>query len=250
MRNLSFDKDIGHWFQTNRESYKWPIRLGRVHSERIIDNMNLRVQVAIREHDFESLQNLLLEIHRWKTGNRCDLSKKYCGTLSSLGRTYIEKLLQLGQGFQGTQHLQDVIRHLKKGYCNLPICTAIVSFLYSRQHVPIIDKFLSQFFAKRFKVQDVDGQTGKVLKCIRSISFKIRDRGGGHLQLDVYSIPAFNSNLKSYTEEFVPECEHIADRLRSEMFSYSTIDASIKVFTAVDVEMSIFSWAMKHSRLF
>lgn len=73
---------------------------------------------------------------------------------------------------------------------------------------------------------------------------------GGRLRLDVYSIHSFNSNLKSYIEEFVPECEHIADRLRSGMFSYSTIDASVKVFTAVDVEMSIFSWAVKHSELF
>jgi len=78
----------------------------------------------------------------------------------------MEELLQLGQGFKGTEHLHDVIEHLRQEYCNLPICTAIASFLYARQQVPIIDKFLSQFFAKRFKVQDVDGQTGKVLKCL------------------------------------------------------------------------------------
>lgn len=212
--------------------------------------MELRVRRAIREHNYESLHNLLVEIHRWKTGNRSGVSKNYCGTLSSLGRTYIEELLQLGQGFKGTEHLYDVILHLRQEYCNLPVCTAIASFFYARQQVPIIDKFLSQFFAKRFKAQDVDGQTGKILKSIRSISFKIHDGGGGCLRLDAYSTPAFNSNLKSYIEEFVPECERIADRLRSGVFSYSTIDASVKVFTAVDVEMSIFSWAVKHSELF
>lgn len=250
MQDSLVDREIGSWFQVNRESYEWPKCSGRVQSERTIDSMELRVRRAIREHNYESLHNLLVEIHRWKTGNQRGLSTKYCGTLSSLGRSYMEELLQLGQGFKGTEHLHDVIEHLRQEYCNLPICTAIASFLYARQQVPIIDKFLSQFFAKRFKVQYVDGQTGKVLKCISSISFKIHDGGGGRLRLDVYSIPAFNSNLRSYTEEFVPECEHIADRLRSGMFSYSTIDASVKVFTAVDVEMSIFSWAVKHSELF
>jgi len=250
MQDSLVSKEVGSWFQANRESYEWPERSGRIQSERTIDDVELRVQKAIRDHNHESLHNLLVEIHRWKTGNHHGLTTKYCKTLSSLGRTYIEELLELGQGFKDTEQLQHVIEHLRQKYCNLPICTAIASFLYARQQAPIIDKFLSQFFAKRFKVQGVDGQTGKVLKYISSINFKLHDGGRGRLRLDVYSIPAFNSSLRLYIEEFVPECERLADRLRSGLFSYNAIDAGVKTFTPVDVEMSIFSWAVKHSKLF
>jgi hypothetical protein len=74
----------------------------------------------------------------------------------------LDNLLEL-RPFDGTRKLGVLINHLKVQNCNLPVCAAIASFLYRRQYVPILDKFLAQFFAREFKTQLVDQQTGQVL---------------------------------------------------------------------------------------
>jgi hypothetical protein len=191
----------------------------------------------------------LVEIHRWKTQTRQGQTSKYCRTLESLGMDYLDKLLGLGS-FVNTQNLGILIEHLKVRNCNLPVCTAIASFLYGRQNVPILDKFLSQFFARKFRLNSIDGQTSQVLCYVKNINFKIEDGGAGRLRLAVYTRDGFNYNLDMYLNEFVPECIRMAKELNESGIGHTDIHGHCVEFLPIDVEMAVFSWAIRHSNLF
>jgi hypothetical protein len=152
--------------------------------------------------------------------------------------------------FVNTQNLGILIEHLKVRNCNLPVCTAIASFLYGRQNVPILDKFLSQFFARKFKLNPVDGQTSQVLCYVTNINFRIEDGGTGSLRLAVYTRNGFNYNLSVYLNEFVPECVRIAKELGKSCIGYTDIHGECVEFLPIDVEMAVFSWAIRNSDLF
>lgn len=196
-----------------------------------------------------SLHSSLVEIHRWKTQNRQGQTSKYCSTLDSLGTEYLDRLLGLSP-FVNTQNLEILIKNLKVKYCNLPVCTAIASFLYRRQNVPILDKFLSQFFARKLRLNSYDAQTREILYYVKNINFRIESDGTGGLRLAVFTPKGFNDNLNMYLNEFVPECVRIAKELSMSGIGYADIHGRCVEFLPIDVEMAVFSWANLHRNFF
>jgi hypothetical protein len=240
---------LGKWFKTYRESYEWPPGTGRIQSEQIISNLLSKVSSSIIERDNRKFALSLVEIHRWKTKNRQNTTTIYSETLDSHGDQYLTDLFNLGP-FDTSEKLSVLIKKLKIYNCNLPVCSAMASFIYNRQSVPILDRFLAQFFSREFKVNDIDGETAQVLKCVKKIPFKLGYEGTPNLRLSVYSTSGFDYNLSKYINEFIAECNRISQNFRQSNFDYCDIHGKMVDFYPIDVEMAIFSYAMKHSNLF
>ncbi len=249
MNVIRISSEVGRWFRDYRESYEWPLNSGRRASEEHINRLRADAHKAVAAGNEDLLQSIFIEIHRWKTNNRQDQTSKYSKTLKSLNRDYFYKLLRFGP-FINTHNLGNLIDHLKVKNCNLPVCTAIASFLYGRKKVPILDKFLSQFFARKFKLDSVDEQTNQVISFVRNINFRIEDGGTGSLRLAVYTPNGFKYNLSMYLTKFVPECSRIAEELNESGVGYTDINGQCAEFSPTDVEMAVFSWAIRHSNLF
>lgn len=243
------DPAIGAWFKKYRESYEWPPGSGRARSEQVILNLQSSVYSSIIDRDVQKLALSLAEIHRWKTQNRQDQTSKYCEALKSLRENYLEKIINLGP-FTSTNNLEHLIRTLKVRNCNLPVCTATASFLFNRQAVPILDKFVSQFFTRQFKTNLVDKETAEVLRFVNNIPFRLEDGGTGSLRLSVYTPTGFDYNLSKYINDFVPECNRIAQSLRQSGISYNDTQGKLVEFNPIDIDMAIFSYATKHSSYF
>jgi hypothetical protein len=243
-------KMISKWFKTNRESYEWPPKTCRQKSEEIINSLCSKVCDAVRGKKLDELRSVLIEIHRWKTNNRQKQTQKYSATLKSKCSSYFEKLIQMAP-FEDISKLRDLIMHLKVTNCNLPVCSAIASFFYCRKKVPIIDRFLAQFFSRKFKLNLINEDTSQVINSVKIINFKLERPGkDSNLRLAVYTDEGFKENLKIYLEEFIPECERIANLLTQSGTRYIDWHGNTTEFTPQDVEMAIFSWATKNSALF
>jgi len=240
---------IGAWFKRYRESYEWPPGSGRERSEQVIVNLQSSVYSSIIDRDTQKLALSLVQIHRWKTQNRQDQTSKYYETLKSLGDNYLEKIINLGP-FTSTNNLEHLIRTLKVRNCNLPVCTATASFLFNRQIVPILDKFVSQFFTKQFKINLVDKEMAEVLQFIDKIPFKLENGGTGSLRLSVYTPSGFDYNLSKYINDFVPQCDRIAQTLRQSGISYKDTQGRLVEFNPIDIDTTIFSYAIKHNSYF
>ncbi len=126
----------------------------------------------------------------------------------------------------------------------------MASFIYNRHNEPILDRFLAQFFARKFKVDRIDDDKDHVLKYVKIIPFRLEDDGTGNFRLSVYTQSGFDDNLSKYINDFVPECDRIAQNLRQSNIQYCDIQGKMVEFYPIDVEMAIFSYAMKHSNLF
>lgn len=264
---------IGNWFKENRENYQWPEGVDRLNSEYGINVLASEVKAALDSNDVKALQDSLVSIHLWKTNNILGQTDKYQEYLESLGMIaskreikrkiqetgntpkqmqwiYTEKLLKKSS-FNGIDRLEEVIRYLKVRHCNLPACSAIASFLYGRLDVPVVDRFIAQFFAKEIHKNDISAGTHEVLYWITNIPFKLEDdgRGKGRLRLAVYTSRGFDYNLKQY-HQLVSECSDIADALNANGYSYDDINGFRQEFTPIDVDMAIFSWATKNRSLF
>lgn len=240
---------VGDWFRRHREQYRWPETTTREQSEKRINELAELVKSGLLDRDADALKDALVKIHRWKSRRTAN---RYEKSLANFDSEYFKQLLVVS-ACNDTGDLEQVIRHLKKtDYCNLPVCTAIASFLYGRQNVPIIDNYVAQFFARRFNVHRYDDEMSAVLGWTNTIDFKLETNGKKHrkLRLAVYNNQSrFEDNLRKYIDEFVPECQRIANALNAGGYSYSDIDGISRKFTAVDVEMSIFSWCVKNKRI-
>jgi len=214
-------------------------------SENEIASLLTMIQKAIEDQDYDSFKDALKRIHYWKTRNRQGQTSKY---YSCLNHEYVGKLLDY-RDFN-IKDLREVITMLKVEHCNLPICSAIASFLYGRNKIPIIDKFIAQFFARQFRIQNVDEQTKEVLEFINIIKFRLENGGNNNLRLAVFTPFGFDFNLKLYINELVPECERIANVLQDSRVQFKAMDGRDISFTTIDIEMSIFSWASKNASLF
>jgi hypothetical protein len=162
-KKIEIDPDIGDWFRQYRESYNWPSGTSRSDSEQAIIQLQSSIQSSIIGRDEQKFFTSLVEIHRWKTNNQTDITIDYRKTLDLKGREYLGKILDLAP-FDTIEKLLGLIRMLKIPNCNLPICSAIASFIYKRQDVPIIDRFVAQFFSRKFKVNNIDEDTARVLQ--------------------------------------------------------------------------------------
>ena len=247
--DANIDPSIEKWFKMYRESYEWPPCTGRKESEQIISKLQSSASSAINENQAGKLKTSLTDIYQWKTKNRRTLD--YRKTLDSLGEDYLHKIISLGP-FNNTEKLESLINTLHVEYCNLPACSAIASFLFNRQDVPIFDRFLVLFFARKFKDNLVDEETTQVLRFVKRISFKIGPDGCGKLRPDIYgkNNPGFKVNFDKYIDEFVPECKRIAEYFHQSNTTYLDIQKKMVEFYPIDVEMAIFSYATKHNNLF
>jgi len=243
---LEIDPSIGKWFRFYRESYDWPSGTGRKESELKIRDLQSSIQLAIIDRNNQNFAVSLEEIHRWKNGNQRDISCKYRKNLDMKGSKYISDILGLAP-FDNTENLSNLIRKLKISGCNLPTCSAIASFIYNRKDVPIIDRFIAQFFARKFQKDTVDEETARILQYVKKIPFTLQDDGKGKLRPAVYYSAGFEDNLSKYIDMLIPECSRIAQDLLRINIQYCDIDEHLTYFSPVDVEMAIFSYAMKHS---
>jgi len=82
---------------------------------------------------------------------------------------------------------------------------------------------------------------------VKKIPFKLEYGGTENLRLSVYSDSGFEENLSKYIDILIPECNRIAQDLRRINIKYCDIQDHLTDFHPVDVEMAIFSNAMKHS---
>jgi hypothetical protein len=242
------DPAIGAWFKKYRESYEWPRGDRRERSEQKIFNLHSSVRIAISDKDVKALAESLIAIHRWKTNNRSNTTAKYNQSLSSKKAEYFIRIFNLGP-FDTTEKILPLIRKLNIPYCNLPVCSAMASFIYYRKYAPIIDRFGAQFFAKEVRVEK-DDETSRVLQYVKTIPFRCEDGGTGNLRLAVYSPTGFEDNLSKYINDFIPECNRIALELTQLNIKYCDVEGKLMEFFPVDVEMAIFSYATKHSSYF
>lgn len=255
-KNTSQERDdveinpaIGAWFKKYRESYEWPHRTGRKESEKIIQTLNSSVQLAISQRQEKVIAASLVDIHRWKTNNRSGITTEYQKSLNSKKAEYFIEIFNLSP-FDTNEKLGILIGKLKIPNCNLPVCSAMASYIYNRKNVPILDRFVAQFFLKDFDVGDVDEDIKLVLQYVKKIPFKLEDGGNGNIRLSVYTSFGFEENLNKYIKIFVPECNRIAQDLYKSKIKYCDIQGNLNDFFPVDVEMAVFSYAMKHSDLF
>jgi hypothetical protein len=240
------DPIVGTWYKKYRESYEWPPCTGRRQSEHIILNLHSEVSSSIIERNEKKFASSLIEIHRWKTKNQRGITSEYQKILNSKGAEYFTDIFNLGP-FDTYEKLSFLIKKLKIYNCNLPVCSAMASFIYNRQNVPILDRFLAQFFAREFEINNVDDETAQVLRFVNTIPFKLGYEGTPNLRLSVYSPSGYNYNLSKYLTDFIPECSRIAQFLRQSNITYRDIQGKMVEFYPIDVEMAIFSYAMKHS---
>ena len=251
MTNLYVPPRVGEWFSSNREKYEWHSD-NRIDSESKIMRLRNETRVAINKESLETLQGLLVRIHRWKTsGRKTDM---YEESLKKCGMGYICGILKMAP-FNKADGLQEVIERLMEVHgCNLPTSTAIASFLYGRKEIPVFDRYISLFFAKRFKISSVDSATRKVLDWIETVDFILNNGGkklnGTRALRPSYNLKATKTNLKLYVDALVPECSRIAGTLSGAGFLYTGIDGTKRTFTAIDVEMAIFAWCMSESGRF
>ncbi len=148
--------------------------------------------------------------------------------------------------FNDYENLRQVIDHLDIGYCRLPSATAIASFLYGREYVPIIDRYVARFFGEEIQPDEIQ----HILEWTANMEFVFAANG----RLVVPSSPegGYDYNKRLYIDEFVPECRRIADSLNEGGYHYQDVDEEMteREFTPVDVEMAIFSWAMQNRNLY
>jgi len=239
---MQYTPAIGDWFRSHREKYEWPIGKGRKASEDDITDLLNKVQVAITNQNPNALKEAMVKIHCWKTQNRQNQTRKYENALALQPANYFQDLLKMAP-FTGTTNVQRIIEHLKIQNCNLPVCTAIASFLYGRSSVAVVDKFLSMFFSFRCQVPTV------VIKYVKPIYFVLEQSGRG-LRLAVYNQGNYEKNRDIYVKDFLNECSDIANDLNRNGVTFYDGDGQKHLFLPVDVEMAIFAWCSKNAKLF
>jgi len=244
VKDAEIDPAVGAWFKKYRESYEWPRGTGRKKSERIIFALLSSVLSAISERQEKALAASLVEIHRWKTNNRSGITTEYQKIINSKKVEYFIEILNLSP-FDTPEKLLVLIRKLKIPNCNLPVCSAMASFIYNRRNVPILDRFVAQFFVREFDIDEFDEDTKLVLQYVKKIPFKLEDDGNGNIRLSVYTLSGFEENLSKYIKGFVPECDRIAQDLRKSKVKYCDIQGNLKEFCPVDVEMAVFFYMMR-----
>ena len=245
---MTMEVDTGKWFKNNRENYQWPRNIGRIFAEQEIQKIMSNTRRALRANDPYLLRNALLDICRWKSNRTLS---RYRKELASRGDEYLLDLSTAASD-PSRERLNSVLRKLKIPYCNLPVSSAIASFIFGRNDVPVIDVFVAQFFAKQLCDTQIDNQTRIVLSSVPTIAFKLETykKHSEKLRLAVYSEVSYRYNLQLYLEEFQPVCRRISDRLNDAGFRYRSIAGNEEQFQPIDVEMAIFTWGINNPRAF
>ena len=249
------DRRVADFFQYWREHYQWPLRRTRVKTELKIQEFAENASKAVASGKVERLASTLMQIHRWKTRNQAGITDSYARQLQKEPKRVRElhKLLPI------TSETPDAV--LKKSLdlmrfpdCNLPVCTAQLSFLSGRVF-PILDRFLAQFFNRKVHpmiLQWADYDITHVFETIGKIDFALEDdgRGKGVPRLAVYSDPSYRKNRNLYVEQLIPQLKTLAETFQAAEITYQGINRQPKQFTSVDLQMAIFIFGKRNPKLF
>jgi hypothetical protein len=249
------DRRVADFFQYWREQYQWPLRRTRIKTEQKIQEFKENAVAVVASGKEERLASILVQIHRWKTRNQAKITDRYAKQLIKEPKRVreIKKLLPI------TLETPNII--LKKALdlmrypdCNLPVCTAQLSFLSGRVF-PILDRFLAQFFSQKAHpmiIRWADFDIPRVFETIGKINFVLEDDGRrkGVPRLAVYNDSSYRKNRNLYVDELIPSLQNLAKQMQKADMTYQGIDQKQHDFTSVDLQMAIFIFGKKNPQLF
>jgi len=249
------DRRVGDFFQYWREEYRWPLRRSRVNTEKKIQEFRKNARAAVTSGKEERLRSTLIQVHRWKTRNHGRITDQYVRQLDKEPKRVreLQKLLPITIE-SSTSVLKKALDLLRFPDCNLPVCTAQLSFLSGRKF-PILDRFLAQFFSQKAHpmiLQWAEYDFQNIFKTIGKIDFVLEDdgRGKGVPRLAVYTEKSYRKNRNLYVNELIPRLQNLAEQLQEADLTYQDINRNQQYFTGVDLQMAIFIFGKKNTRLF
>lgn len=252
---IVIDRRVGDFFQYWREQYQWPLKRSRVKTEQKIHEFAENAMAAVASGKVERLTSTLMQIHRWKTRNQAGITNKYAKQLDKEPKRVRElhKLLPFTSETPNVI-LKKVLDLMQFPDCNLPVCTAQLSFLSGRKF-PILDRFLAQFFSRKVHpmiLQWAEYDILNVLETIGKIDFALEDdgRGKGVPRLEVYTQTAYRYNRNLYVDQLIPRLQNLAEQLQEADMRYQGIERNQHHFASVDLQMAIFIFGKKNTRLF
>jgi hypothetical protein len=248
-----------HW----RENYRWPPKSNRKSSELELAGLLNEARDALL--DFSRLgRPVLRKIHHWKTRNQGGTTEKYNVALNAEGikekLVGLQKMLSPPQRPVTAEFVCELLDTLRISYANLPVCSAQASFLTERT-IPILDRFVAQFFSPtvsprilRYTISDNSRfNMRRVFMDFQPMNFIIEDDGTNKCKprLAVYEEKNYNHNRDVFAFTLIPDLDRIAGELREKRVTYQdAIHAEQKEFTAVDVEMAVFTFGMANEHYF
>jgi hypothetical protein len=249
------DRRVADFFQYWREQYQWPLRRSRVKTELIIQEFTANANKAVASGKVERLASTLMHIHRWKTRNQAGITDLYARQLQKDPKRVreLQKLLPISEETPD-KVLKKTLDLMRFPDCNLPVCTAQLSFLSGRVF-PILDRFLAQFFSRKAHpmiLQWADYDIPRVFEVVGKIEFVLEDdgRGKGVPRLAVYTEPAYRKNRNLYVEQLIPQLQNLASKLQEGDLTYQGIDKKLHQLTSVDLQMAIFIFGKRNPKLF
>jgi hypothetical protein len=249
------DRRVADFFQFWREQYRWPLNRSRIKTEKKIIEFKENAIAAVSSEKVERLASTLMQIHRWKTRNQAGITDKYARQLDKDPRRVreLQKLLPITNETPNMV-LKKALDLMRFPDCNLPVSTAQLSFL-SRRVFPILDRFLAQFFSRKAHpmiLQWAEYDILNVFETIGNINFILEDdgRGKGVPRLAVYTENSYRYNRDQFVDQLIPRLRNLAEELREADMTYQGIDRDQHHFTSVDIQMAIFIFGKKNTRLF
>ena len=253
--SMMIDRRVADFFQYWREHYQWPLRRTRVKTEFKIQEFAENASKAVASGKEERLSSTLMQIHRWKTRNQAKITDRYARQLQKDPKRVrdLQKLLPITTDSSDAA-LKKALDLLRFPDCNLPVCTAQLSFLSGRVF-PILDRFLAQFFSRRVHpmiLQWADYDISHVFETVGKIDFILEDdgRGQGVPRLAVYSEPSYRKNRNLYIEQLIPQLKMLAETFQAADITFQGSDGQPKQFTSVDLQMAIFIFGKRNPKLF
>jgi len=252
---IMIDRRVADFFQFWREQYRWPLGCSRVKTEKKIFEFAENARAAVSSGKVERLTSTLMQIHRWKTRNQAGITDKYARQLDKEPKRVreLQKLLPITKETPNMV-LKNVLDLMRFPDCNLPVCTAQLSFLSGRVF-PILDRFLAQFFSRKAHpmiLQWAEYDILNVFETIGKINFILEDDGRNKEvpRLAVYTENSYRYNRDQYVEQLIPRLQNLAMELQGGDLTYQGIDRDQHHFTSVDLQMAIFMFGKKNPRLF
>jgi hypothetical protein len=249
------DRRVADFFQYWREQYRWPLRRTRVKTENKIQEFTAIARASVTSGKIEQLASALIQVHRWKTRNQARSTDRYARQVEKDPRRLrdLQRLLPITSQTPNAD-LKKALDLMRFPDCNLPVCTAQLSFLSGRVF-PILDRLLAQFFSRRvhpLMLQWADFDLLNVFKTIGTIDFVLEDdgRGKGVPRLAVYNESPYRRNRNLYVEEFIPRLQHLAKQLQDADLTFQDINRNQQHFSSVDVQMAIFIFGKRNPKLF
>lgn len=249
-------EDSERFFKFWRERYEWPEGISRKASEKRIFELLNQTRSALLSGESDFIQQVLVNIHNWKTNNRSGVSERYKKELKKDRNvvSFLRENLPLELSKLEPEFYKKLLETLKLRYCNLPACSAQASFLLDRR-LPVLDRFIAQFFSLIISenVLSYDQfDMNNVLSDIHPITFIIEDDGTGKCRprLAVYQQWSYKTNKSLFVDQLIPQLIRISKLLDEEEIDYVDIFGESQNFSCIDVEMAVFAFSTTNRKFF